>query len=53
MSARKLGRLAGLVLALVAALGGIGLASHAQSATGGPSKISTAIHELNFEIIWS
>jgi hypothetical protein len=50
MSARKLGRLAGLVFVLAAVLGGIGAASAAQHETGGST---SAIQMANLEIIWT
>jgi hypothetical protein len=50
MSARKLGRLAGLVFVLAAVFGGIGAASAAQHETGGST---SAIQMTNLEIIWT
>jgi hypothetical protein len=52
MSARKLGRLAGLVFVLAAVFGGIGAASAAQHETGGVSAVS-AVQMANLEIIWN
>ncbi len=45
MSARKLGRLAGLVFVLAAFLGGV-------AATGGTASTVSAIHALQLETGW-
>jgi hypothetical protein len=53
MSARKLGRLAGLVFVLAAVFGGIGAASAAQHEAGGSSAVTSAIQMTNLETIWN
>jgi hypothetical protein len=54
MSARKLGRLAGLVFVLAAVFGGIGAASHAGAHEAGGSGVSnTAIDMRMLEGVWS
>jgi hypothetical protein len=51
MSARKLGRLAGLVFVLAAVFGGIGAATVGNEA-GGSAAATSAIHLLQFESTW-
>jgi len=47
MSARKLGRIIGLVLALTAAnLGGIGVASYVAEHSGGANAIASVVYQL-------
>jgi hypothetical protein len=54
MSARKLGRLAGLVFVLAAVFGGIGAASHvAKHEAGGSGATNTAIEMRMLEGTWS
>jgi hypothetical protein len=54
MSARKLGRLAGLVFVLAAVFGGIGAASHAAThEAGGPGITNTAIDMRMLEGTWN
>jgi hypothetical protein len=52
MSARKLGRLAGLVFVLAAVFGGVGVASHAATHEAG-SSTSSAISMIALEGVWS
>ena len=52
MSARKLGRLAGLVFVLAAVFGGIGAASAAQHEAGGSSAITSVARMATLEVIW-
>ncbi|HEY7272204.1 MAG TPA: hypothetical protein VH502_05680 [Actinoplanes sp.] len=51
MSARKLGRLAGLVFVLVTIFGGIGAATAGHEA-GGSAAGTNAFHLLQFESTW-
>jgi hypothetical protein len=51
MSARKLGRLAGLVFVLAAIFGGVGAATAGQE-SGGPAPAPSAIRILPFETTW-
>jgi hypothetical protein len=51
MSARKLGRLAGLVFVLATIFGGIGAATGGHEA-GGPAAETSAIHVLQLETVW-
>jgi hypothetical protein len=51
MSARKLGRLAGLVFVLATILGGIGAATAAHAA-GGSAVVTGAIQAVSFETVW-
>ena len=51
MSARKLGRLAGLVFVLATIFGGIGAATAGNEA-GGSAAATSAIHLLQFESTW-
>jgi len=51
MSARKLGRFAGLVFVLAAIFGGVGAATAAHEAGGSAAEIS-AVHVLSFETVW-
>jgi hypothetical protein len=51
MSARKLGRLAGLVFVLAAIFGGIGAATAGHDA-GGSAADTSAIHVLSLETVW-
>jgi hypothetical protein len=51
MSARKLGRLAGLVFVLAAIFGGISAATAGPEA-GGPAAVTSAVHLLRFETTW-
>jgi hypothetical protein len=54
MSARKLGRLVGLVFVLAAAFGGVGVASYAVAHdAGGLRTIATAIQKTSLEVVWS
>ena len=53
MSARKLGRLAGLVFVLAAVFGGIGAASHAGQHEAGGATSSIAIQMQSLEGTWS
>jgi hypothetical protein len=53
MSARKLGRLAGLVFVLAAVFGGIGVASQvAKHEAGGSSAITSVARMATLEVIW-
>ena len=51
MSARKLGRLAGLVFVLATMFGGIGAATAGHEA-GGSAATTSAIQILSFESTW-
>jgi hypothetical protein len=51
MSARKLGRVAGLVFVLAAIFGGIGAAA-AGPETGGSAAVTSAIQTLRIETTW-
>jgi hypothetical protein len=51
MSARKLGRLAGLVFVLATIFGGIGAATAGHEAGGSPAATS-AIEVLSYETVW-
>ena len=51
MSARKLGRLAGLVFVLAAIFGGAGAAT-AGHEVGGPAVVTSAIQLVNLETSW-
>jgi hypothetical protein len=54
MSARKLGRLAGLVFVLAAVFGGIGAASHAATHEAGGSGVANTAIDMRFlEGTWS
>jgi hypothetical protein len=52
MSARKLGRLAGLVFVLAAVFGGVGAASVGQHETGGCTVATGAIEMRTLETVW-
>jgi hypothetical protein len=52
MSARKLGRLAGLVFVLAAVFGGIGAATAAQHDAGGSTAVTSAIDMRMLETVW-
>jgi|tagenome__1003787_1003787.scaffolds.fasta_scaffold20940156_5 hypothetical protein len=53
MSARKLGRLAGLVFVLAAVFGGVGVATHdAQHESGGAASAVVAIRKVTLETVW-
>jgi len=52
MSARKLGRLAGLVFVLAAIFGGVGAAT-AGHEIGGSTTDTSAVHVLRFESTWA
>jgi hypothetical protein len=53
MSARKLGRLAGMVFVLAAVFGGVGVASAvAQHGAGGSASAAIAIEMGNLETVW-
>jgi hypothetical protein len=53
MSARKLGRLAGLVFVLAAVFGGIGIPSHVSEHEAGGTTDISAVEMANLEVIWS
>jgi len=52
MSARKLGRLAGLVFVLAAVFGGIGAATAAQHDAGGSTTVTSAVDMRMLETVW-
>jgi hypothetical protein len=52
MSARKLGRLAGLVFVLAAVFGGIGVASHVSKHETGGTAAASVVKTADLEIIW-
>lgn len=53
MSARRLGRLAGLVFVLVAVFGGVGAGSHAAHGAGGTNATTSAFQMHLLEGVWS
>ena len=53
MSARRLGRLAGLVFVLVAVFGGVGAANHAVHGSGESSATTSAAQVFSLEGVWS
>jgi hypothetical protein len=54
MSARKLGRLAGLVFVLAAAIGGVSAATQSTDHTGGDKAIATTseVTYRTLELVW-
>jgi hypothetical protein len=52
MSARKLGRLAGLVFVLAILFGGVGVAGQVARHEAGGSPVSSAIKMVNLELTW-
>jgi hypothetical protein len=52
MSARKLGRLAGLVFVLAAVFGGIGAASVGQHEAGGSTAATSDVQMTPLETVW-
>jgi hypothetical protein len=52
MSARKLGRLAGLVFVLAAVFGGVGAATVAQHEAGGSTAVTSALQMRMNETVW-
>jgi hypothetical protein len=52
MSARKLGRLAGLVFVLAAVFGGVGAASAGQHEAGGSTAATGAVQMSLLETVW-
>ena len=52
MSARKLGRLAGLVFVLAAVFGGVGAASVGQHEAGGSTAVTSAMQMRTLETVW-
>jgi hypothetical protein len=53
MSARRLGRLAGLVFVLVAVFGGVGAASQGAHEAGGSNAMTSAAETYLLEGVWS